>query len=431
VEQTGCTVAGDLLGRADVAAFVADRAAEPWVADGLDPRDLSDGLDAQTAFGLVEFVRRTGLGRPACGRALPCDQGCACGWYALTPSLAARTAHLEYRSRARGSLRRQLAAQLDRTGYYPAQLEELSCALALDGVSLRYEQLAELARGRRPPRTAAERLACNAVRLVGNMDAYAGRAVTPELLAHLYAELAEGSDGAAHSGALRPHRAASGTCCHFGADLVAEAALDPVAGHRLPFVLFCSHTAWERPLFERWSTTMELVVRALLLTVFDAPVLRYVPLALPCWRWQNAEHGQAGDYGRAVVETRYGPDHTALYARMLEFWEQGLNDLAAWVAERRCDDERCHGALETCRTLNHRQKALLGDMLDGGEQSVDAASYGARFNVVPSTAYADLNKLVDQGLLTVSSQGRTRRYRAAPDIGVRVANDRLLGGRRR
>lgn len=179
-----------LLARHDVAEFVAHHANTFITVDAFMELEMPAGLTPHEAFDLVEFVRRTGAGTIVCGKQRHC--GHEGSWYALTPAFSAKLAHLSYRTRPRGSLQQQFDRHRTAKGFYPPQLQELEGVLTLDGVSVPYETLRELALHERSPRTAAERLAANALDVLDAQEALEGHALSIEFLDQLFARLEEG-----------------------------------------------------------------------------------------------------------------------------------------------------------------------------------------------------------------------------------------------
>lgn len=131
------------------------------------------------------------------------------------------------------------------------------------------------------------------------------------------------------------------------------------------------------------------------------------------------------EYDDAMLFTRYGVDMTLLFWQLLDMLEHGVNELAAWVREQRELTQRRRNAIQTSCTLNHRQQAFVLSLVDDPGLCLSALEYERRYDVAPSTAYADLQKLADRGLLVVEMRGKTRMFKASPGFGTLV--DRGLG----
>ncbi len=185
-------------------------------------------------------------------------------------------------------------------------------------------------------------------------------------------------------------------------------------------LLFCSEAMWKTAVFPRWNNVMEVVVRSLLFSHMGMPLLSNVPLAMEFWRWQIGLDGMEGGprYGEEMFSTRYGVDMTPLFSKLVGILEDGLDALAAWVGEQRANMERRREAIVANRTLNHRQQQLLLDLLERPTLELDAAEYGHRYDIVASTAYADLQKLVSRGFLVTDSQNKVRTFRSAPGLAT-------------
>ena len=417
-----------LLARHDVAEFVEHHANTFITVDAFMQLDMPAGLTPHEAFDLVEFVRRTGAGTIVCGKRRHCGHDGS--WYALTPAFSAKLAHLSYRTRPRGSLQRQFEQYRTTKGFYPPRLQELECALSLDGVNVPYETLRELVLHERDPHTAAEQLAANALEILRAQDKAENLALSKELLDDLFVRLEENVDDLAYRPVTRPPTVCPSTCdllsTGFMVDLIQET--QPLSGPPIMLLLFCSDGMWKTSVFERWNNTMELLVRNLLFGFIGSPMLGCVPLALPFWRWQmGVAGGASGDveYDDAMFLTRYGVDMTLLFWQLLDMLERGVDELAAWVREQRELTQKRRDTVCASCMLNHRQQAFVLLLVDKPGLCVGAADYERRYDVAASTAYADLQKLVDRGLLVIEMQGKTRMFKASPSFGAML--DRGLG----
>lgn len=286
---------GELLARPDVVEFVAHHAnmlASPQAFEG---EPLPEGLTPMSAFDLVEFVRRTGASMPVCGRRRSC--GHEGSWYAMTPGFSARLAHLEYRTRAKGSLQQQFDTYRLAKGFYPPRLSELECALALDGASVPYESLRELCLGERQPAGAAERLAANVLQVLAELESAPGTQLDEGVLDGLFSRVDQGVGDLPWRPTVRPPTACHSICDRFSTGFIVSAfqEADPSDVAPVMLLLFCSEAMWKTPVFPRWNTVMEVVVRSLLFAHIGTPLLGFVPLALRFWRWQTGvEQGPPG-----------------------------------------------------------------------------------------------------------------------------------------
>ena len=409
----------ELLARQDVVEFVAHHVNVLASPDAFEGEPLPGGLSPTSAFDLVEFVRRTGAGMPVCGRRRDC--GHEGSWYAMTPGFSARLAHLEYRTRTKGSLQRQFDTYRLAKGFYPPRLSELECALALDGVNVPYENLRELCLGERLPSGDAERLAANALRVLADLDSATGARLDEEVLTDLFSRVDQGVAGLPWQPVARPKTACYSICDRLSISFIVSAfqEADPSDAAPIMLLLFCSEAMWKTAVFPRWNAVMEVVVRSLLFAHIGIPLLANIPLALMFWRWQTGvEPGVAKGphFGGEMFSTRYGIDMTPLFSKLLGMLEEGLNELAAWVGEQRRAVERRRETIRASHTLNHRQQELLLELVAQPTTSIDAAAYGRRHDIAASTAYADLQKLVDRGLLTAQTSGRARAFKCAPGL---------------
>ncbi len=415
---------GAFLARDDMASFVERCAGAALTAERFKNLPIPDGITAEQMFELVEFIRHSGMGMLICGQKRACSRGGT--WYAMTSEMFSRLSHLEYRVRSRGTLHKQFLACLDTQGFYPPLLEELQCALLLDGVEMPYETLRGLAMGELTPLTPAEKLTVNALSLLHdfNEETDAPPDVTVEHLGEIYHRLIRNVGDLKTTPVPRPPTPYYSICDNFNTQFIADAlqGVTPTQEPLIFFALFCSDAIWKKDIFPQFNNTMEIFLRTLLFSVADAPLLHYVPLALPFWRWQcgATEACDGVTYPDAMMVTRFGLDATTLMLCMLNFLERGLDNLAGWVRTQRSELDSCRNALRASYVLNLRQQELLLDLLENPARSFDAGWYGRFFGIAASTAYADLHKLESLGYITASIQGKKASFCAAKDLARRV-----------
>ena len=407
--------------RPDIVQFVKHHSNALVSPDAFEDVPLPEGLTPASAFNLVEFVRYTGAGMPVCGRHRSC--GHEGSWYAMTPGFSTRLAHLEYRTRAKGSLQQQFDTYRLAKGFYPPRLSELECALALDGVSVPYESLRELCLGERRPTNAPERLATNVLQTLAKLESAPGVQLREDILDELFSQVDQGVDDLPWHPAVRPPTACYSICDRFSTSFIVSAfqEADPSDVAPVMLLLFCSEAMWKTAVFPRWNAVMEVVVRNLLFSHIGTPLLGHVPLALMFWRWQTGVEpatAKGPRFGEEMFSTRYGVDMTPLFSKLLGMLEEGLDELAHWVGEQRQAVERRRELIRANHTLNHRQQEFLLELVDRPTTTLDAAEYSRRHDIAASTAYADLQKLVDRGLLTVETSGKARTFRRAPGFAA-------------
>lgn len=423
----------DLLSRNDLLDFVQEAVDESFSRADFDRLRMPEGTSSQTMWDFVEFVRRAGCGRVVCGKDRGCDH--MGSWYALTNSLSSRIARIEHRVRPQGSLTVHFRRYIEASGYYAPLLDEVAFVLGMDGVRVEMTDLRRIARGIAGGGFVSsalhgeERLMAFVLEVLAGMDGYASELSDAPVGCDCVASLYERLDAAACEVSPRDAARHPEAPCYSICDLFGSAFLSDILTTRssldvspVMFVLFCSDNCWHKAVFPRWNATMELLVRSLLLTVYGMPIFRYVPLAKPYYRWETAAETPHGGvpYGQCMSSSRFGVDMTPLFSQMLAFVEVGLDGMAHYVKD--CADRvsELRGMIATSQMLNHRQKALLAELLDNPAQPTTATAYEVRFGIAASTAYADLHKLESLGLIQASLDGKSAVFRAVAGLPALV-----------
>jgi Fic family protein len=121
-------------------------------------------------------------------------------------------------------------------------------------------------------------------------------------------------------------------------------------------------------------------------------------------------------YNRAMSQCDFGLDLTPLLAKYLNILESGLNELAMRLRVRREEIDKCKHAVNKSEMLNFRQKELVNFFLDNPRSSITASMFERQHGIAASTAYSDLHRLVEMGLLMISVMNNTRTYFASQNM---------------
>lgn len=95
---------------------------------------------------------------------------------------------------------------------------------------------------------------------------------------------------------------------------------------------------------------------------------------------------------------------------------QSISTLLEYLQHRTEEQAKLNTRLKHKQELNHRQKALLGQMLKNPELTTSVTAHCREFRIVRQTARTDLNGLVDSGLLTIQKVSNEFIYRAADNL---------------
>lgn len=119
----------------------------------------------------------------------------------------------------------------------------------------------------------------------------------------------------------------------------------------------------------------------------------------------------------------FGVDSTPYLIQMVEFLKSGVDRLEGLVGKIEQGDCSTKAAIEADGRLNHRQRDILKAMVDDPELEIDVHDYQTRYDVVTTTARADLNRLVSLRLLLDEFRGRRQVFWARPDMRENLTRD--------
>lgn len=126
-------------------------------------------------------------------------------------------------------------------------------------------------------------------------------------------------------------------------------------------------------------------------------------------------------YGKAFLYTENDEnDLTYFLLYHLNLIDRAIEDLHAYIRRKTTELQSIEAELRGMHFFNHRQRLLINHALRHPNQIYTIESHKNSHNVVYQTARTDLLTLVDKGLLTSSKQGKTYRFRPAPDLEARL-----------
>ena len=103
-------------------------------------------------------------------------------------------------------------------------------------------------------------------------------------------------------------------------------------------------------------------------------------------------------------------------ADQLKTINQSITNLLEYL-RRQCDEQKAlDRRLKNRLDFNHRQKALLAQMLKNPEMTTSVTAHCREFQTVRQTARTDLNALVHAGMLIVHKTGNEFIYSPAADL---------------
>ncbi len=115
-------------------------------------------------------------------------------------------------------------------------------------------------------------------------------------------------------------------------------------------------------------------------------------------------------------------DVTYFMLAQLRAIELAIDELKRHLGKKARELRASEALLGPGSTFNHRQRSILGHALRHPDAVLDIQSEKARHGVAYATARADLMGLADQGLLSMSRQGRKYVFEVPADLSRRVAS---------
>lgn len=358
-------------------------------------------------------------------------------WHNVTERLSSVLLELDHKTR-RGSQLDELAALRDSRAFITQQyVEEVICNLRFDGYVVEYEDVRAVLRGERPPTTDGERIAVNFHGLMRDLPALAElKAFDVETLEDFYAQLLEGVKG---SGALSDSYGAEERLPrspleeHYvevvASDQIDRASLqmpiDVANGvgsdprrHPIMESMLVNCQFWRAPLFPSCNNLMGCVASRFYLVREDYPVFRYVPKIRILEKWKRGSYRgvERFTYEEALGQAARDKDWTFYYDTVMDLMLREVKAMESSLMRRAAIDEEALDLAEHIPYLSHRQREVLrrAILVPGAEFTISA--HQKNYGVVYSTARADLEDLVERGLLDRAKKGQAFVYRAATGL---------------
>ena len=417
-------------------AFIRFMQVEPYVyredggLGGYGAMDLPAGLSPELMADLVRFARRMrgtpivledsgahDAGHELLSDMLSDEDGAA--FWVISPAMYRDLFDLVTRTSASSLLWEQVHRFESRDELRLLIADDLGAAVRRDGLPVGDAELRELVLGARRAAGPEELLVANALDILGDGTVLAD-ACDEAALFEVWGRLVQGCDGLADHPRTRltvdemlpsPRK--------YSSTVGAVSKRMTHAGHRevhpLMDLLFVSDIMLDDGPFERFNGVMEVVLRHAFVRRLGMPVLAFVPYSAIRLDWEMGVNPQlySRPYGKAFEFGPYGNDSTLCLRESIAFMKRGLERLERVVAGVQAADEESCARINADWRLNERQKAALCSLARAPHSLLDAAEYATRFDVVSSTAHADLAALARLGLVRVQEDGRRKVYELA------------------
>lgn len=370
------------------------------------------------------------------------------GWR-TTPESLARSLRLISAHTQRGSLLDSLAAERSGRRFVTQQyIEEMLTNLRLDAFPSDYEEVRAALLGEVPPADDAQKLALNFHRIMNDMGDYADAPLDAGLLGELHARLTSGVAAtppvAEQHSPLEPFyvlRARPGAAPGEGAldeemlGVVADIANDRLTDpeqHPVMTSMLVNCQFWHDAVFPRCNNLMGCVASRLYLYRHGFPVFRYVPKIALIWAWRNGWEKSPRGYTLEeshVPDGRLGVDWTPYYDTLMSLMLGHVLAMERSLGTRKAANDEVLEQVGAIPRLNARQADVLRRAVVDPGSEFRISWQRERYGVVYSTARADLEGLVEMGLLARGMAGSAYVYRPAPGLAARAADLARQAGR--
>lgn len=377
-------------------------------------RPMPFGMDPELMWEFVSFQRLM-AGAPSVRELMPIkDRQTELGFSTVTPDMLHTLNDIASRASSSSHLWKTLGESSESPEILRFLIEELAAASTRDGLGVDHESVHALVLEQRAPIGEGEVILANALTLMRDLPCFANEPLDAPLVAHFHARIIEGTD--AKPQAYRPPKTLVADRYPHASEEEMLASIEETYAqaqrrttHPLLSALFGSDLFWETPPFASCNGITEVLVRRLSLMKADMPALAYVPLSKLRLDWELglvSTPTTAFKYGEALVLSTYGTDSTPYYQQIIRFIDQGLVSLENAADKLERENARKRRLVNEDGRLTLRQKQVLCALIDQPNNPVDVDSHSKQFDIAPSTARADLNRLVSLGYLSTEYRGK-------------------------
>lgn len=396
---------------------------------------MPDGLDENEVWESLTRLRQAQAYRSP--QNMRTASGFVGDWHTMTESLRRTLFELDRKTR-RGSSLDELARARDSRAFVTQQyVEETVCNLRFDGYDVEYEDARAVLLGERAPLADGERIAANYHDLMHELPALTDRgAFDMETLEGFYAKLQEGvrapepladhcgSEGSLPRSPLEEHYVeviASGQVDRASLQMPVDVANgrsgDPER-HPIMASMLVNCQFWRAPLFPSCNNMMGCIASRYYLAREGYPVFRFVPKIRILEKWKHGLYKGVAKftYGDALNQVARDKDWTMYYDAVMGLMLHEVDVMERSLLQRAALDDEALDLVERIPYLAHRQHEVLrrAILVPGAEFTI--AEQKARYGVVYSTARADLEELVERGLLDRIQRGQAFVYKAASGL---------------
>lgn len=175
---------------------------------------------------------------------------------------------------------------------------------------------------------------------------------------------------------------------------------------------------WQVPLFPSCNNLMGCMASRFYLTREGYSVFCYVPKIRILEKWKHGRYDGVAEftYGEALEYVHRDVDWTACYDTVMGLMLYEVEVMERSLLQRATFDEEILEQAERVPYLSHRQREVLRQAILVPRAEFTIAEQKRRYGVVYSTVRADLEGLVERGLLDRAQRGHAFVYRAASGL---------------
>lgn len=319
--------------------------------------------------------------------------------------------------------------ETDRNRYLLTSLmDEAIMSSLLEGAAVTRAEAKELLRTNRSPMNTHERMVSNNYRTMQLLMSWKDEPLTRERILSLHRSMTEGTIAAEKCGTLRTdadhvriEASASGEIIHIPppAEQLPERldALCAFANNKdgeyihpvLRAIMLHFWLAYDHPFIDgNGRTARALFYWAMLKSGYW--LFEYISISQEIYR-------HAKSYYKAFIHSEEDDnDLNYFLTNQLSTICHSIQNLLEYLEHRTAEQTELNSRLKGRTELNHRQKALLVQMLKNPELRTSVTAHCREFQTVRQTARTDLAALVEAGMLCVHKQGNEFIYTPAENL---------------
>lgn len=352
-------------------------------------------------------------------------------WCNVTNRISRCLSTIDRLCSSHSTLYRNVTTESGRPFMMKSRVADITASAEMDGLEISENSIRRLLELGHAPRSDAQRLVLNTMRVMTNIEEYADRPFEASLLNELHARLSEG----VNTGCLPQTKPPVGLLIQTDLDRY----LDTSPAQAIDFICAYANNEigerYEHPAI-RAVTFNEMIhhlhplpdlnnqVGRLLSRLYciknGIPLLGLVPLTHAKVMWERGQppYDQLSPSPREYAEWR-GVDvcdatlNTTISLELAVMTLESLEQSMTRAAER---DQRVRQTLAAGRHFNHRQRSIVARAMRDPDAEFRIGYHKMNHGITYATARKDLVRLVELGYLTCDRNGHAFVYRSGPEI---------------